>query len=60
MSVVDTVVPMDTDSQPMNSAFSEVEANIPNFNVKVYKDECLYCYDSPYSEGKVDFFNNFD
>lgn len=51
MSEVDAIVPMDTTDTMDTSAFSNVEANIATPNVKVYKDECLYCYDSPYSDG---------
>uniref|UniRef100_A0AC34GJ48 Ubiquitinyl hydrolase variant UBP zinc finger domain-containing protein n=1 Tax=Panagrolaimus sp. ES5 TaxID=591445 RepID=A0AC34GJ48_9BILA len=56
MSEADTAIPMDTTppQEPNASVYSaDIEANIATPNIKVYKDECLYCYDSPYSDGRV-------
>lgn len=54
MSEAETIVPMDTTSpqESLKSEYSDIEANVATPNKKVYKDECLYCYDTPYSNGK--------
>jgi ubiquitin carboxyl-terminal hydrolase 5/13 len=55
MSEADTQIPMDTSipQESVTSAYSNVTPNIATPNQKVYKDECLYCYDSPYSDDGV-------
>uniref|UniRef100_A0A914XX36 Ubiquitin carboxyl-terminal hydrolase n=1 Tax=Panagrolaimus superbus TaxID=310955 RepID=A0A914XX36_9BILA len=55
MSEADTAIPMDTTpppQEPVSSTYSVgIETNIATPNLKVYKDECLYCYDTPYCDG---------